>query len=281
MHKVQFRFVSAALALAAAAWIAPGATAAGRDGGWEKGVNARYYVSVGDSLAAGTQPGRNFTDEGYADQLYIQLAREDKKLQLVKFGCPGETTSAMVTGVGSPCPHLTGSQLSDAVAFLRQHRGHIRYVTIDIGANDVLPCAAVGFAASCIVPALGAIQANLPVILSALRGATTPAVSFAGMNYWNPFVALYSTNPTLAIASTNLTVNTFNPLLEAAYGAYGVPVADAETAFSVSDFTLVGGVPLNVTKVCTWTWMCSVGNIHPNATGYGVLAGAFEEVLIK
>jgi lysophospholipase L1-like esterase len=278
MTTIRFRAAIAALALAAAAWLAPVAPA-GHDGAWQKADTATYYVSVGDSLSAGTQPGRSFTDEGYADQLYITLGRQDKKLQLVKLGCPGETTTMMVTGVGSPCPHAYGSQLADALAFLRQHRERIRYVTIDIGANDVLPCAAVGFAPSCVGAALGAIQTNLPVIMAALKAAAETDVRFAGMNYWNPFVALYGSNQALALASTALTVNTFNPLLEGIYTAFGVPVADAETAFSVTNFAPVGGVPFNVTRVCAWTWMCAVGNIHPNATGYGVLAHAFEQAL--
>jgi hypothetical protein len=43
------------------------------------------------------------------------------------------------------------------------------------------------------------------------------------------------------------------------------------------------GVPLNVLLVCRWTWMCvppPVGpNIHANADGYAVIAGAFLAVL--
>ena len=32
-----------------------------------------------------------------------------------------------------------GSQLAAAVAFLRTHRGSVKYLTIDIGANDIDP----------------------------------------------------------------------------------------------------------------------------------------------
>src|SRR6266550_1668499 len=51
-----------------------------------------YYLSLGDSLAAGTQPGRLFTNEGYADQLATLLRPRMPNLRLVKLGCPGETT---------------------------------------------------------------------------------------------------------------------------------------------------------------------------------------------
>jgi hypothetical protein len=41
--------------------------------------------------------------------------------------------------------------------------------------------------------------------------------------------------------------------------------------------------PLNVARICQWTWMCApapVGpNIHANAAGYRQLAAAFERVI--
>jgi len=278
MRTIHLRIVVAALALTAAAWAASTAAAGSKN---DKPGNdaAHYYVSVGDSVAAGTQPGKPFSNEGYADQLYASLAQQDPKLQLVKLGCPGETTQSMITGIQSPCPHQYGSQIGDVVVFLQQHSKSVRYITIDIGANDVLPCASTGFSPACIGPALAAIKVNVPLIMYDLRWASGRTIPTAGMNYYNPFLALYASNPTLALASNALTVNTFNPLLESAYTGAGAKVADVETAFSTTDFTPVGGVPLNVTRVCAWTWMCTAANIHPNKTGYGVIAAAFKEVL--
>ncbi len=44
-----------------------------------------------------------------------------------------------------------------------------------------------------------------------------------------------------------------------------------------------GTVPLNVARICQWTWMCApppVGpNIHANAAGYQVIAAAFQQVI--
>jgi hypothetical protein len=63
---------------------------------------AQYYVSLGTSLAVGVQPdarGRNQpTDEGYADQLYRLLRLTRPRLQLVKLGCPGETSTTLIAG---------------------------------------------------------------------------------------------------------------------------------------------------------------------------------------
>jgi hypothetical protein len=67
---------------------------------------------------------------------------------------------------------------------------------------------------------------------------------------------------------------------EATYQSERIPVADVETAFSTTDFTLQpDGIPLNVERICQWTWMCSIVDIHPNTQGYGVIAQAVEQVL--
>ena len=63
----------------------------------------QYYVSVGDSLSVGVQPvGPNgtqvSTDQGYSDQLYKIEKLRIPNLQLIKFGCSGETTTTMITG---------------------------------------------------------------------------------------------------------------------------------------------------------------------------------------
>jgi hypothetical protein len=51
-------------------------------------------------------------------------------------------------------------------------------------------------------------------------------------------------------------------------------------AFSTDDMTtMVNGIPLDVARICQWTWMCTRGDIHANTAGYGVIAKAFEAVL--
>jgi hypothetical protein len=80
-----------------------------------------------------------------------------------------------------------------------------------------------------------------------------------------------------------------NGLLRAIFEAAGAAVADVEGAFSSYDFeTLVelpgiGSVPLNVARICVWTWVCVPPPLgsenHANATGYGVIAEAFADQL--
>ena len=70
-------------------------------------------------------------------------------------------------------------------------------------------------------------------------------------------------------------------LLASVYAAFGIPVANVQSAFHTTDFAPLPflGTPLNVSLVCAFTWMCApapVGpNIHANEAGYGVIAAAF------
>jgi len=249
-----------------------------------------YYVSVGDSLAASVQPIGDAndlyrTDDGYAEQL-LQIARADApKLSLVKLGCPGETTTTMI--VGGICAYPHGSQLDEAASFLRAHRALVAFVTIDIGAND-FPCQE----ARCVPAGVSAIQANLPAILASLRSAAGPGVPIVGMTLYNPFLAnwlLGAEGQAFAVASASQLMGPVNAVLRGLYQGAGDDVADIETAFSSNDFaTLVtlpgaGTIPLNVARICMWTWVCAPApygpDNHANADGYGAIAGAFATTL--
>jgi lysophospholipase L1-like esterase len=248
-----------------------------------------YYVSVGDSLAAGVQPIGDpadlyRTDEGYAEQLLALARVESPKLSLVKLGCPGETTTTMIGGGICAYPH--GSQLDEAVSFLRAHRSFVAFVTIDIGAND-FPCQA----AECIPAGAAAIQANLPTILAALREAAGPGVPIVGMTIYNPFLAAWLLGPegqAFARLSATYLMGPVNALLRGIYVAASAGVADIETAFSSNDFATqvdlgFGPIPLNVARICMWTWVCAPAPLgpdnHANAAGYGVIADAFAAAL--
>lgn len=250
----------------------------------------RYELSLGDSLAAGVQPIGDPADlyrttDGYAEQL-LAIARETyPKLALEKLGCPGETTATLIHG--GICSYAHGSQLDEAVSFLAAHRNLVAFVTIDIGAND-FPCQA----AECIPAGLAAIQTNLPTILAALRAAAGPDIPIIGMNLYNPFLANWLTGPegqAIAQASATQLMGPVNAVITGLYAASGVPVADVAGAFSSDDFATliqlpgVGTVPLNVARICMWTWVCAPAPLgpdnHANRDGYGVIAGAFAEAL--
>jgi lysophospholipase L1-like esterase len=260
---------------------AASASPAGSDGLDQGRPERTYYLSLGDSLAAGIQPVGS-ANQGYPDQLIRQLRRDQDlpQLRLEKLGCGGETTATMVEG--GLCAYPSGSQLDEALAFLERHPGQVALITIDLGANDFLQC---GGDAGC---AFAQIEANLPVILAELRQAAGPDVPIVAMNYYQPFVVDWFDDPAAGEAAAAGSV-VFNDFLEGIYAAAGAPVADVETAFAVTDFTTTrrlpgfGPVPLSVYNACTLTWMCRqppLGpDIHPNTRGYGVIADAFLDIV--
>jgi lysophospholipase L1-like esterase len=258
----------------------------------EAAAPATYYLAVGDSLAQGVQPdaaGASVeTGQGYPDQLYAMLDRSQPGLRLVKLGCPGETTGTMIHG--GVCHYAQGSQLAAAAAFLTAHRGHMSLVTIDIGANDPEACGSVASlrsVASCAGADFPQAVRNLTTILTRLRAAAGAGVRIVGMSYYLPALAVWRSGLTgraLAWVTERLAAG-YNDLLDRAYAAAGVRVANVFGAFSTSDFgndvtvAGVGTVPRNVALICQWTWECASPprgpNQHANQTGYGVIARAF------
>jgi lysophospholipase L1-like esterase len=257
-----------------------------------------YYLSLGDSLAQGVQAdpfGRvGDTDRGYADQLYGMIRRDYRDLGLVKLGCPGETTGSMISG--GHCPYPAGSQLAQAVAFLRDHRGHVSLVTLDIGANDrrscftdpvhppVLPCAAGPVAPT---------AANLALILARLRAAAGARVLIIGMTYYAPELPEWRYGPggrVRARASARLSL-AFDAGLAGVYRSAGDGVANVAGAFATADFAGqvpvrgLGMMPPNVAAICRWTWVCAGPprgpNKHPDEAGYTVIARAFLAACLR
>jgi len=260
----------------------------------DDGLATRYYVSLGDSLAAGTNAtgvGIVFTDMGYADQLHAALAVEDPKLELVKLGCPGESTASMRFGSQPPTTVLScgtpayyknalypkGTQLAEAIGFLRAHKGKVALVTIDIGANDLARLDVQGnlvlceFEPSGCTAQIAAVAENLTAILAELRAAAGPDVPIVGMTYYDVFARVCVSDPLLLFVCSR--VDAGNEALVDTYAAAGVPVADVAGAFGDDDLSR------EADHVCAWTWFCSDGDSHPNTTGYGVIAQAFEAAI--
>jgi lysophospholipase L1-like esterase len=268
----------------------------------------KFYLSLGDSLSVGVQPDvtgiNQRTDDGYPDQLFNILSAEEKHLRLVKLGCENrETTENMISG--GECFYEEGSQLAQAVKFLREHGDHVALITIDIGVNDVIFSGCIietdgivtGVDVDCILAPDGPfaqVAANLPIILSTLQQAADNDTPIVALNYYNTFLAswLIPGGQVLAEQSALLASILNNDVLGQTYAAFNVPVADVASTFDSNNFTDMVPfptpdspflIPQNVALICLWTYMCvpdPVGpNIHANPTGYGVIAATIEQVL--
>ncbi len=230
----------------------------------------QYYLALGDSLAFGYQPDWNFS-HGYADDFFRELKTHGVQTY-VNLACPGETSFTMIHG---HCPYpllrkypYLGAQLDAAVNYLNVHRGAVSPVTLDIGANNLLPgidpknCTVDGDKYNAILALLDTdlTQVILPKLHAALLVNGEVTGDFIINNYYDPF---QNTCP-----QTIPYVQQLNQHLANDVSGYGV-IVDTFRAF--------GGSVTPDPNTCSYTWMCSIfKDIHATNQGYSVIAGMFE-----
>ena len=267
------------------------------------------YLSLGDSVAAGTQQPLPFTSRSFTDLLFRHLEKKAGFTQHAKVACPGDDTEEMLVGTGSLCyaggplagvsPHFAfGTQMASALDVIASNPGQVDLITITIGANDLLACDLDDpMVDVCVGAQLLQIGENFPEILATLMAAA-PGVPIVAMNYYNPNLALHITGPAgmAAAAATQDVTAVFNGTLEGIYGLFGVPVADVETKFKT--FANRGNkYPTNVRTICRLTLMCERAgpdlvlsdydpvtagpqpDIHPSNAGYHRIFRAFVRTM--
>jgi lysophospholipase L1-like esterase len=264
-----------------------------------------YYVSLGDSYAAGYQPIKgsyvgHTSTAGFPYQLAASTLLRGQQLKLVNYACSGVTSGGLLLqqgclklleGPGAP-PYPSQTQSQAALAFIRAHRAKVGLVTVSIGGNDVANCARSDDLTSCIRGRLPALKANLATFLTQLRAAAGPKVLIVGTTY--PDVLLggdLSTEPlsrALAPESVAAFYYLLNPTLKAGYDAIGatfVDVTAAAGAYLPSSQTTTlapyGTIPVSVAKVCQLTYFCELNDIHPRTNGYALIARLIAGVLPK
>ena len=240
-----------------------------------------YYLALGDSLSTGggATPGNGYVNDVYnAEKLIIP------GLQLMNLGCAGDSTTRMIHG-GLCHNYTTGNQLGDAEAFLASHVGAVKFVTIDIGGDDVDGCAPNGVInTTCVQNGLQAVAMNMQTILGGLRAAGGD-VPIVGMTYYDPWLSYYLTGPSgqqTATASLAL-LHQLNSELRSAYKQHQARIAAVQKSFESWDMALTGSfngqtLPQDVANICNWTHMCDPTNptVHTNDTGHALIATDYE-----
>ena len=242
-------------------------------------ATTQYYLALGDSLAAGS--GASPSSNSYVNRVFAHEAPRFPGLALDNISCGGATTTSMLSSNG--CGQST-TQTALAESFLKAHRGHVAFVTIDIGGNDAGGCVtAVGVNASCAANTAATIQTNLTTILTRLKNAS-PGLKLYGMSYYTPPLAFWLTGASgQQVARDSVpAAHTFNAQLSQIYATAGFPTADVATKFDNDNLALTGSynnvtVPQNVANLCNWTLQCSNNDVHANNTGHGKIADAFTE----
>lgn len=244
-------------------------------------ADSGIYLALGDSLAWGEQwsPAGEIHNVGYANLIAPRLG-----LTLIDLGCGGETTATMIQGGTCVYPGAS-SQLDAAEAYIRTHP--VSLVTLDIGADDYSACLVGGqYNVECLTAKTLQVVTGLDVIVARLRAAGGPTLRIVAMNYYNPYLAFYFNGSTgqLEASATLTAIAAFNTAQALEYTLYGVPVADVASAFQSLNFAptvyLGQQIPTNVAVICTDTWMCAQGNIHPNTAGYQLIADTILHALL-
>lgn len=241
------------------------------------------YLALGDSLAAGYQPGgTELRETAYPALAADRLAREGADLAVENLGCSGETTGTLLEG--GKCSFDAGSQLAEAEEYLEENGGDVRLVTIDIGGNDLLRCATRELTVDqdCVAEGLRRVGANLPDALESLREAAGDEVPVLVLGYYNPWLAsgfLGEGQDQLAEAADAFT--RLDAAIEEAATASGATYVSLDEAFALDDEspTEFGGrtVPRNVAQVCSLTYTCTAGDIHLTDEGAATVARVLAE----
>ncbi len=257
-------------------------------------ADGQYYVSLGDSYAAGFQPTGpkgvgHTTTNGFAYQLPALASAQGYHLTLVNFGCGGATSASMLNRKGCPLlgpgapTYPKESQAAAAEAFMTAHPGKVGLVTVSIGGNDLTACATNPDPVGCVSKALTTINADLGVLLPALRAAAGAGVPIVGTTYPDVILGDYlSAKPadkSLASVSVTAFMSLINPALQKDYAAIGASFVDvtaatgAYTPFSqTTNLSPYGTIPVAVARVCQLTFFCQYQDIHPRTVGYTEIA---------
>lgn len=301
--------LAVALALGTGTGVAAASAGAGRAPGPREGTKGTgnglastahlatppYYVAIGASESVGFQPTTGHphgqrTDHGYANDLAAIERQRWPGLRLYALGCPGITVQAALHG-GGACHYRAGSQVQQAVDFIRAHRRSTVLGTVDLGFNDLWPCLVRDRVDHhCVADALRRVSRTLPVVLRRLEAAGGRRFEIVGVLHNDPYLGKYLVGRrgrAFAIASIGA-IDALNRTLAAAYAGTGVLSANVPAAFGTGDHRLVdlrghGRVPADVARMCTMSWMCAPppagDNIHPNASGYRAIADALAAAL--
>jgi lysophospholipase L1-like esterase len=239
-----------------------------------------YYLALGDSMAYGFQPAKaqknlppSGFNTGYVDVFAARLRTLAPGLQVVNYGCPGEST---VTFLKHDCPALadgirlhdsyTGPQLDAALAFLHAHPGQVSPITITLWGNDFA-----GFEERChnklrcirkrAPHATASIGSRLRSILVQLRTAA-PQADIIATGAWN-----FEVNRFAQIA---FLYRKLDKRIKRAAKQAGARVANMRLVFNPR-----GSIAKKRARICALTFVCSEGDPHPKDAGYRAMAKAF------
>jgi len=219
----------------------------GQDGAWIQ-VD---YVALGDSLAAGMTPdgqdrhdvNGNDLDLGYPDYIARDFAKSYQLLKFVNFGVSGYKTDDVIDQLGK--------------ADVQNEIIKATHLTIDIGANDVLPVVNEPAKAP---ETINTVAIKLNSILSTIS-KLNPNVKVYVMGYYNPFPYVTDSQQK---AQLNQLLQAFNGVIEQTAKANGDTFVPTAQVINTTDFQ---------------KFLPNPQNIHLSLAGYQAVAEEFWKVM--
>ncbi len=260
------------------------------------------YVALGDSITFGeTDLGyaQSYGDRGYVGDYanYLAGANGGVRPTVINLAIDGETASSFMTGSGRVPPVIgrTDAVLADenlnyatsppttqeakflaTVANEKALGNTINTVSITLGFNDLSTL--VGMPTSAVAPTIAAYQANYGSILGEIR-QMLPNAQLLVLGYYNPFPA-DPTSPAAPIFNTyGMQLNGIISTLAGQYGGTYVNTAPPFIGHE-SAYTYLNAMPAGSSVSGQFGGTLPIGNVHPNATGYGVIAAQIEAAAV-
>ncbi|WP_246393696.1 SGNH/GDSL hydrolase family protein, partial [Pseudonocardia pini] len=263
------------------------------------------YLSLGDSYAAGTNPGsyRNGETSAFAFpyQVTATLNADGTPIQLVNLACSGATSADLVDNAGcasnlqgeDTLPYPSEPQLAAAERVLAASAGRVRLVTIVIGGNDATRCLGETNASGdfrtnqatndCLTRAMGDLRTNLQETLERVRALVGPSVPIVGLTYPDSYLGLYTRKEPgyqdYAVASQPVFQDGLNPVLRETYAAAGARFIDItqltggyDALNQTTDLQPYGTIPVPVATACRLTYMCTDDDVHATEAGHTFIA---------
>jgi len=248
---------------------------------------AMYYLSLGDSYAAGGQAGPG--PVGGFPVLVVADAAPNQRLMLRNFGCGEATTTSLLSVVGCSFPatthavsYPTTTQLAAAISFIDAHPGRIGLITVTIGGNNFTDG----------VSTVASIQADIVTISAQLRAAAGASIPILGLTYPNTTLTSWLSGPSgESAAQTSATAfqRVRNPALAAGYASSKVTFVNVTAATGgytpltqLINYSTYGEIPYAVAQVCILTGVCSDNNdVQPTYAGSKLIAKLVLKAYLK
>ena len=264
---------------------------------------APVYVALGDSITFGETDlsyVQSFGDRGYVSLFADTLAARNGGVRPAVFNLAidGETASSFMTNAGRTPPVVgrgdaplqlenlnyknstaisQGTLFANTVAAQRALGNTVGTVTITLGFNELAALspmqntpAAEATAIAQIPATLAAYRTNETAVLNEIR-SLAPNANLYLLGYYNPFPADPS-SPAAPVFNAGGTA--LNSVIRDLAGQFGAAYVDNAAPFVGNEarYTFQAAQPAGSSVSGQFGGVLPIGNVHPNALGYGVIA---------